>query len=145
MFCVILCTPFTHWWLNLSNACQNAHNITFTSINFFANYVWPVSTTTYPCASCSDIRFPSVKHPPTLERKWPFYFEHTRQHPANLSQTYTTVTTIMGQVIREKTMPVIQCWNNAMSVCRERCATQLLAGRQRWACPSKTCDARQHL
>lgn len=49
------------------------------------------------------------------------------------------------RLITKSTMKGFECGNNGTSVCRARCAIQLLAGKQRRACPTTACDASKHI
>ncbi len=53
--------------------------------------------------------------------------------------------TIQERLITKSTMKGFECGNNGTSVCRARCAIQLLVGKQRRACPATACDASKHI
>ncbi len=106
--------------------------------------------TLVPTAVTSDLWAQSIisfiKMPNTnqFRQEMTFYFwKHKLTSIPFLHQS--PLTTIQERLITKSTMKGFECGNNGTSVCRARCAIQLLVSKQRRACPATACDASKHI
>ncbi len=92
----------------------------------------------------SIISFTKMPNTNQFGQEMTFYFwKHKLTSIPFLHQS--PLTTIQERLITKSTMKGFEWGNNGTSVCRARCAIQLLAGKQRRACPTTACDASKHI